>query len=741
MTTTKEMLQHTKELHVLYIEDDKDLRESTTDLFENYFQYLETAEDGEDALRKYENFYKKNTQHYDLIITDINMPRMNGIAMSKAILQANPQQNIIVLSAYNDADKLQELINIGISNFIHKPIKIDAFTDALKKTLLALDRKKSKDKEIEKIQKLNHELDALVDSFDTYVIASRTDLKGKITYASKAYETISGYTEEELLGKPHSIVRHPDMPSAVFKEIWETIQDERLWEGDVKNLKKDGSYYWVHAFIAPYYDSHKNHIGYSAIRIDITAQKEVEALHAQVNNLLNNVAQGFLSFDSQMRISKSFSKECLKIFNTDDIAMKNISDLLFENDSVKKELFIEGINRALESDEMMLKEMFLSLLPQEHNIQGKVISVKYKALEDDTFIVVLSDITKTKALEKKIKKQTQIQKMIVSVASDKNDFITLKYDFESFLQDPSQDLQTLLRELHTFKGIFAQKEMLHIAEGIHALETKINEISSQNSIEAVLDVFTAHKLQEIFDRDLNIIRNTLGEAFLEETPTLNVSVDALENLESKIKNLNASPSLDEILDDVEKIRYESLYSMLNSYSAIVKKIAQKLEKEIYPLEIAGDRNLHVSPTYKPLVKSFIHLFNNCIDHGIEDMETRIEHGKDEMGTIRCEFTQTDETLKIIISDDGAGIDIEKLSLNAENKRIKTQEELDKMSEEEKLFLVFADNLSTKENLSQTSGRGVGMSALKAEMDKLAGSIEIENSLGKGVKFIFTLPNK
>ncbi|MEA1919086.1 MAG: response regulator [Campylobacterota bacterium] len=741
MTNIIDILQYTQELYALYVEDDKNVRESTTDLLENYFQYLDTAEDGEDALRKYEEYYKKNSKYYDLIITDINMPRMNGIAMSKAILQSNPQQNIIVLSAHNDSDRLQELINIGISNYIYKPIQSDTLTSALQKTLLMLEVKNSKEREFDKIQTLNHELDALVDSFDTYVIASRTDLKGKITYASRAYETISGYTEEELLGKPHNIVRHPDMPSAAFKEMWETIQDERLWVGEVKNLRKDSSYYWVHASVAPYYDSDKNHIGYSAIRIDITVQKEVEALHAQVNNLLNNVGQGFLSFNSEMRISKSFSKECLHIFNTDDIAMKNISDLLFDNDSVKKELFIDGINRALESDEMMLKEMFLSLLPQEHTLHDKVISIKYKALEDDTFILVLSDITKTKALEQKIKKQRQVQKMIVAIASDKNDFIELKYDFESFIQHPSRDLQTLLRDLHTFKGIFAQKEMLHIVDGIHTLETKINEISKENGIEAVLDVFTAHQLQEIFDRDLEIITKSLGDAFLEETPSLNVSLEALENLESKMKNLTPSPILDEIRDDFEKIRYESLYSMLSSYSTIVKKIAQNLEKEIYPLEIIGDRSLHVSPSYKPLIKSFIHLFNNCIDHGIEDMETRIENEKDEMGTIRCEFTQIDETLKIMISDDGAGIDIEKLSLNAQNKKIKTQDELDRMSEEEKLFLIFADNLSTKENLSQTSGRGVGMSALKSEIERLSGTIEIQNTPAKGVNFIFSITLK
>ena len=77
-----------------------------------------------------------------------------------------------------------------------------------------------------------------------------TDLDGIITYASQAYESISGYTKEELIGKPHSIVRHPDMPTSAFKNLWNTIKDGQTWNGEVKNLKKDGSFYWVDATIS-----------------------------------------------------------------------------------------------------------------------------------------------------------------------------------------------------------------------------------------------------------------------------------------------------------------------------------------------------------------------------------------------------------------------------------------------------------------------------------------------------------
>ncbi|MCK9256989.1 MAG: PAS domain-containing protein [Sulfurospirillaceae bacterium] len=82
------------------------------------------------------------------------------------------------------------------------------------------------------------------------LIISRTDLKGFITYANETFAQISGYTIDELIGKPHNIVRHKDMPKSVFKTLWETIQSGKKWEGAVKNRRSDGGYYWVWAEVS-----------------------------------------------------------------------------------------------------------------------------------------------------------------------------------------------------------------------------------------------------------------------------------------------------------------------------------------------------------------------------------------------------------------------------------------------------------------------------------------------------------
>ena len=85
------------------------------------------------------------------------------------------------------------------------------------------------------------------------LIISRTDLSGNITYVNETFCDISGYYEDELIGKPHSIVRHPDMPSAAFADMWETIQNKKQWIGVVKNLRKDKGYYWVEAIVSGVY--------------------------------------------------------------------------------------------------------------------------------------------------------------------------------------------------------------------------------------------------------------------------------------------------------------------------------------------------------------------------------------------------------------------------------------------------------------------------------------------------------
>jgi aerotaxis receptor len=107
------------------------------------------------------------------------------------------------------------------------------------------------------------------------LIVSRTDFTGKITYVNETFAEISGYKPEELIGKPHNVIRHPDMPKSAFADLWETLERGDVWEGYVKNLRKDGGYYWVFAHISTVMKDGKA-VEYKSVREPVSREKKIE---------------------------------------------------------------------------------------------------------------------------------------------------------------------------------------------------------------------------------------------------------------------------------------------------------------------------------------------------------------------------------------------------------------------------------------------------------------------------------
>lgn len=122
--------------------------------------------------------------------------------------------------------------------------------------------------------------------FTGRAIVSETDPKGVITYANRKFCEISGYEKAELIGQPHNIIRHPDMPKKAFEMMWDTIKSGAIWNGLVKNLRKDGRYYWVDTTITPITDDEGVIVQYAAARKPVShagiqeAEAQYEALRA-----------------------------------------------------------------------------------------------------------------------------------------------------------------------------------------------------------------------------------------------------------------------------------------------------------------------------------------------------------------------------------------------------------------------------------------------------------------------------
>lgn len=127
----KTLFDKTRDLTLLFVEDYAPLRDEMAEIFEDLFKTVEVAADGKEGFSVYQAFYAKHEKNFDIVMTDIQMPLMNGVALSKAIHKLTPDQQIIVLSAHTDSEYLLELINTNISQFLTKPIEHESLMEVL----------------------------------------------------------------------------------------------------------------------------------------------------------------------------------------------------------------------------------------------------------------------------------------------------------------------------------------------------------------------------------------------------------------------------------------------------------------------------------------------------------------------------------------------------------------------------------------------------------------------------------
>ena len=143
--------------------------------------------------------------------------------------------------------------------------------------------------------------------FNGGVMITETDTKGIITYANRKFREMTGFTKEELIGSPHSINRHPDMPKGAFRAMWKIISEKKVWRGYVKNMRKDGKFYWVLVYIQPKIDENGKHTGYVAGRKvaypeTIKEMSELYAMYHGDEHLNNEVFMDSKNYDDYLKV-------------------------------------------------------------------------------------------------------------------------------------------------------------------------------------------------------------------------------------------------------------------------------------------------------------------------------------------------------------------------------------------------------------------------------------------------------
>ncbi len=229
--------------------------------------------------------------------------------------------------------------------------------------------------------------------------------------------------------------------------------------------------------------------------------------------------------------------------------------------------------------------------------------------------------------------------------------------------------------------------------------------------------------------ELVLARNQL-KPFFEACQQKNTGLDTM------LQNFDLVTT--DIQEAVMQMRMQPVRELLGKYRRVVRDIARKLDKEVSYTYTGGnvelDRNV-----IETLGNPFVHLIRNCVDHGIETIEERRMAGKPQAGQIRIQAFHQGGQVHIMISDDGAGIHPDVIASKAVEKKLVPQSRMDEMSDREKINLVFMPGFSISDNITDISGRGVGMDVVKTSVEKLGGRIDLESTPGKGTTIRLAIP--
>ncbi|WP_339163667.1 chemotaxis protein CheA [Siminovitchia sp. FSL W7-1587] len=244
---------------------------------------------------------------------------------------------------------------------------------------------------------------------------------------------------------------------------------------------------------------------------------------------------------------------------------------------------------------------------------------------------------------------------------------------------------------------------------------------------------------------LEHLMNLVGELVIDQTRIKQVASDlgrqhsgaeAIEELDQVTDHIGRV--IGELQESVMKVRMLPIGQLFSRFPRMVRDLSHSLNKEI-DLVIEGQETELDRTVIEKIGDPLIHLIRNAVDHGLESTEERIKNNKPEKGLLRINAYHEENQVVITVEDDGAGINPEKIKASAIKKELITTEEAEAMTDEEAIHLIFRPGFSTVANVSDVSGRGVGMDIVRNHIESLNGIIELDSKLGKGTIFKIKLP--
>ncbi|MEK2688295.1 ATP-binding protein [Bdellovibrio sp. GT3] len=476
---------------------------------------------------------------------------------------------------------------------------------------------------------------------------------------------------------------------------------------------------------------------------------ELSRLNQMMTALLDSLNQGFLIFNEEGRVLEITSRACENTIE-DRPQGKNIWDVL-----KLPEKKVDGFQKWMKTVfmEMLPFEDLAPLGPEKYpHSQGNHISLEYFPLRNsegkmEGIVMVASDITRLVEAQEQAEKDRAYANLIINMVQNKNQIGRFVRESESMLQELKNDLtaswesaddESLFRQLHTLKGGAALFSIQDMTEYCHKAETLLAEFKESRSAEQYQKLQQeSHLVEKSFAQFLDKTTEILGHKALSQERQLEIPVSKLQHTLDELKNLPQGGAAARMI--MNDFLMEPIGSFFTSYSDVALRLAEKQDKQLNPV-IFNNSEIKVLPEiYSGLFATFVHSFRNSVDHGIEAPSQREESGKSAAGTITVQFDVLRKPdvdwLQIRIKDDGAGVNPEIIRKKLTAKGLDVSAE----SDEQVIQHIFDSQFSTREQVTETSGRGVGMDAIKYAAENLGGVVSVTSENGKGTSLLVEVP--
>lgn len=474
--------------------------------------------------------------------------------------------------------------------------------------------------------------------------------------------------------------------------------------------------------------------------------QQISELNQTMMALLNSLKQGFFIFNDAGDCLPVFSKACEEILETRPAGQKIWEVLKIPQGKV------ESFKRWMQTlfGEMLPFEDLTPLGPSNYfHSRGKTISLEYFPLRNSEnkitgVVVMAADITDLIHAQQEAEHEKSRVKLVLQIVQNKKHLGTFIKEIESWFrllenelsnQNSSFNVEEVKRALHTIKGNASLYSIKDLVDATHICEEEVAE----NPIEVWQPFVAKHLPHMIF----------CFEAFLKQAEEILGSVrghqeNKIEVLEHDLKTIceilsfwSKGQSLATQIS--EKYLQPRLHALFEPFNQITQQTALQLGKLVRPIKLSGPDiplgNLDLSS----LFSSLVHCFRNSIDHGLETPEQRENAGKPRDGLIQITtgtFTKDHQNyLFFSIQDDGGGVNPARIREKLIARGISTEGETD----QQVIQHIFDASFSTKTEITEISGRGVGLDAVKAAVADLQGEVFVKSVLGQGTTFEFTIP--